>query len=552
MNMRGLRWRFFMFFIGLGVLVFISAAIPIFVQYSEYIRNTYTRTLNRALALTYSRFPIDGAKIIYVMGLEEKSPVHIETIMGLKEIATAFDLAFIYLVQRHGTGADMVYRFLLSSYDVPGIPDIYSWDDAPPELSKVFDTGQIALTGEYTDDWGTFITAFLPVFENGKVIAVWGADFRLGYIQALRLNSIIALIIAFLGSGVIATVFALIVSSSLTRPIHEIEKVSTALAAMDFGVHIDTSRKDEIGKVQKAFMKIRDSLKSNFSMFSQNASKVSSAVYDLSSSAKEITTTANEQSTSVAEIVSSMENNKGLSGQIAIKTTEVAELAAQTESLSQHGANLHDANEQMMADVRKQNSKVVDEIRNLTDVLFRINESVQFIDTIADRTKIIAFNAALEASSAGEAGQRFSVVASEIRRFAVNVVESVSEIKERISELQDASESLISEADIGSNVIDSGYNRMVEQKEVFENIVDVSQNVAVRSQQISNLSKQQELASGQVFTALKEISAGVNQFVVATSSTSAAADNLKGIAQELKETLARYQAADKGGTHDDE
>ncbi|MCL2193438.1 MAG: methyl-accepting chemotaxis protein, partial [Treponema sp.] len=510
-------------------------------QYSEYIRNTYTRALNRALVLTYSRFPMDRASIAYFSGAEEGNVVHIETITSLREIATAFDLSYIYLVQRYGPGD---YRFLLSSYDTPGIPDIYSWDDAPPELGRVFSTGQIAITDEYTDAWGTFVTAFLPVIEDGQVIAVWGADFSLSYIQALRLNSVISLIIAFLGSSVIAVIFAFVVSSSLTRPIHEIEKVSAALAVMDFSVHIDSSRKDEIGKMQKAFMQIRDSLKSNFSQFSQNASKVSNAVYDLSSSAKEITTTANEQSTSVAEIVSTMENNKGLSGQIAIKTTEVAELAAQTENLSQHGANLHGDNEHMMADIRKQNSKVVDEIRNLTDVLFRINESVQFIDTIADRTKIIAFNAALEASSAGEAGQRFSVVASEIRRFAVNVVESVSEIKERISELQEASESLISEANIGSNVIDSGYNRMVEQKEVFENIVDVSQNVAVRSQQISNLSKQQDLASGQVFTALKEISAGVNQFVVATSSTSAAADNLKGIAQELRETLARYRQGD--------
>jgi len=542
MNIRFLRWRFFLFFIGLGILVFLSTATPLFVQYSDYIRNTYISTLNRALMLTYSRFPMDSANVTYFVDVETGNTLHIEYVTGLREIATAFDLAFIYLVQRH----DNAYRFLLSTYDTPGIPDVYNWDDAPPELSIVFDTGQITVTGEYTDAWGTFVTAFLPIIEDGQVIAVWGADFSLSYIQALRVQSAIALIIAFVGSSVVAIIFALAVSSSLTQPIHEIEKVSTALAAMDFSVHIDTSRKDEIGKMQKAFMKIRDSLKSNFSTFSQNASRVSTAVYDLSSSTKEITTTANEQSTSVSEIVSTMENNKGLSGQIAIKTTEVAELAAQTESLSQHGANLHGANEHMMADIRTQNSKVVDEIKNLTDVLFRINESVQFIDNIADRTKIIAFNAALEASSAGEAGQRFSVVASEIRRFAVNVVESVSEIKERISELQDASESLISEANIGSNVIDSGYNRMVEQKEVFENIVDVSQNVAVRSQQISNLSKQQELASGQVFTALKEISAGVNQFVVATSSTSAAADNLKGIAQELRETLARYQATDRG------
>jgi methyl-accepting chemotaxis protein len=82
---------------------------------------------------------------------------------------------------------------------------------------------------------------------------------------------------------------------------------------------------------------------------------------------------------------------------------------------------------------------------------------------------------------------------------------------------------------------------MVEQKEVFRNIVDVSQNVSIRSQQITNLSKQQELASEQIFTALKEISAGVKQFVTATSSTSMTADNLSSISQKLKEILAEYQ-----------
>jgi methyl-accepting chemotaxis protein len=171
---------------------------------------------------------------------------------------------------------------------------------------------------------------------------------------------------------------------------------------------------------------------------------------------------------------------------------------------------------------------------------------VQFIDSIADRTKTIAFNAALEASSAGEAGLRFAVVASEIRRFADNVVESVVEIKERISELESASGALISEADIGSQAIDSGYNRMVEQKEVFESIVDVSQNVAIRSQQISNFSKQQELASAQVFTALKEISAGVKQFVSATAMTSSASEKLNSMSMELKEALAKYQTENRG------
>ena len=370
---------------------------------------------------------------------------------------------------------------------------------------------------------------------------------RRSVMAPVRAMELSALLIAAI---VIALIIPVIIflSRSLAKPIltvtNTLKDISGGEGDLTRTIKLDSN--DEVGNLAHYFNLTLQKLRGDFSLFSQNASKVSMAVYDLSSSAREITSTANEQSASVAEIVSTMESNKNLSEQVATKTIEVAELATHTENLSRRGADLHDANENMMADIRGQNAKVIDEIRNLTGVLSRINESVQFIDSIADRTKLIAFNAALEASSAGEAGLRFAVVASEIRHFADNVVESVAAIKGRISELQKVSGALISEADIGSRAIVSGYNRMVEQKEVFENIVDVSQNVAVRSQQISNLSKQQELAAAQIFTVLKEISMGVKQFVTATASTSTTVDGLNGIADELRETLARYQTSNKG------
>jgi methyl-accepting chemotaxis protein len=174
-------------------------------------------------------------------------------------------------------------------------------------------------------------------------------------------------------------------------------------------------------------------------------------------------------------------------------------------------------------------------------MIIRISEAIRIIDGIADQTKLIAFNASLEASSSGESGARFSVVAAEIRRFADNVVESTREIKQKIEEVQGASQTLIAEANNGSRQIEIGYERMSEQKTVFEHIVDNSQNVATRSQQISNLSKQQELASSQIFNALKEISAGVKQFVIATSSTSKIADSLNGMSEELQEKVEKYR-----------
>jgi len=335
-------------------------------------------------------------------------------------------------------------------------------------------------------------------------------------------------------------------AANIRRSTSAVNRVFRRLENNDLSVSVEVFSRDELGELMIALGYFLEKLKTAFTSFGQNASMVSTAVYDLSASAKQINTTANEQSASVAEIVSTMENNKNLSAQVASKTVEVAELAEKTRELSQRGADLRDANEGMMLDIRNKNAKIVDEIRNLTDMLSRIDESAQIIDTIADQTKLIAFNAALEASSSGEAGLRFAVVAGEIRRFADNVVESAAEIKEKISELQNASGTLISEANNGSRAIDAGYNRMVEQKEVFESIVDVSQNVAIRSQQISNLSKQQELASAQIFSALKEISAGVSQFVTATASTSTTVDKLNSMSIELKETLAKYQTENRG------
>jgi methyl-accepting chemotaxis protein len=236
-----------------------------------------------------------------------------------------------------------------------------------------------------------------------------------------------------------------------------------------------------------------------------------------------------------------MESSKNLSEQIASKTTEVANLAKETQELSSKGAELREANQNMMEDIRKQNQKIINEIRNLSDMIIRINEAIRIIDGIADQTKLIAFNASLEASSSGEAGARFSVVAVALRNKADNVVESTREIKQKIEEVQDASQTLIAEANNGSRQIEIGYERMSEQKIVFEHIVGNSQDVATSSQQISNLSKQQELASSQIFTALKEISAGIKQFVISTASTSKIADSLNGMSEELKGTVEKYR-----------
>jgi methyl-accepting chemotaxis protein len=359
-------------------------------------------------------------------------------------------------------------------------------------------------------------------------------------ISSYRLRLILSLTAVIL-AALFAFVVIYITYFSIRRSTNNMSVVFKRLNENDLTVKIESYSNDELGEFMTSLGVFMSKLQNSFLSFNKNSSMFSTAIIELSSTARQMAVTANEQSASVAEIVATMENNRDLSAQSAEKTSEVAHLASQTQELSRRGADIRDINENMMFDILKQNEKIIDIIRNLTEMLSRIDESIILIDTIADHTKLIAFNAALEASSSGEAGSRFSVVASEIRRFADNVVESASEIKEKISELQEAAQSLLTEANSGSQTINTSYNRMVEQKEVFENIVEVSQNVAIRSQQISDLSKQQENASAQVFTALKEISQGVNQFASATVITSGTIEKLNNMSEELIETLAKYK-----------
>jgi methyl-accepting chemotaxis protein len=368
-------------------------------------------------------------------------------------------------------------------------------------------------------------------------------------VDTQRLQLIRSLAFVILAS---ALAFTIVILSNIhiSRSTAQLRGLFAALEENDLSVRLSIRIRDEFGELLAAFNSFMEKLRAAFNSFSQSAAMISSSVFDLSASAREISTTANEQSASVAQILGTMEGNRDLSAQGAVKTQEVAELAAKTQELSRRGADLRDANQDMMGTIRDQNGKMIEEINSLADMLVRINESIAIIDSIADQTKLIAFNASLEAaasvdtgSAEGSAGEnaRFSVVAAEIRRFAANVVDSTAEIKEQIREVQQASRNLTEEAANGRQRIDQGYEWMVKQKEVFEQIVEVSKNVADRSRQISALSKQQEYASSQIFTALKEISGGVNQFVTATASTSRIADNLSVMSVELRKVLETYR-----------
>jgi methyl-accepting chemotaxis protein len=166
------------------------------------------------------------------------------------------------------------------------------------------------------------------------------------------------------------------------------------------------------------------------------------------------------------------------------------------------------------------------------------------INQIADQTKLLAFNAALEASSAGEAGKRFGVVASEIRRLADSVMESTEEIEGKINEIQNAVNHLVIASEKGTKKIQEGMVSSSQTSKSLQEILEDAQSTTDAVKEISLSTQQQSTASEQVLTALREIVEGARQNSDSIDQISGISKDLAGLSGNLKTLVEKFKLSE--------
>lgn len=250
-----------------------------------------------------------------------------------------------------------------------------------------------------------------------------------------------------------------------------------------------------------------------------------------------------EMSSSVAEITSTMEELSASSTQIADHSQAVVDVASRTLASSRAGTEAMQQLLARMGEIRADNQKSLDEILALGTRSKEIGKFMELINAVADQTKLIAFNAALEASSAGDAGKRFSVVASEIRRLADSVTESTREIEEKMQDIQDTIARLVVASEKSSSTIAGGLASSESTAAILDELEQAAGQTTSAAQKISLSTQQQKTASVQVVQALHEIaeaSSHTSSAVTAISEISAA---LLSMAQTLRALFQRFKFA---------
>ena len=280
----------------------------------------------------------------------------------------------------------------------------------------------------------------------------------------------------------------------------------------------------------------------------RNASfKIASSTSEIFSSVEELATGSSEQAASVEETSSTVEEFSATARQIAENANIVAKLAEKTLELTTEGMRMMHTVSQNMDNILETTDMTSAKIMELGDKSRKITSVTQIIDNIADQTKLLALNASIEAAGAGEAGKRFSVVASEVKKLAESVEESTGQIRRFIEEITDSINSSVISTEDEKKRVREGVDVTRRLGESLGRINEMVEKTTDASKQISLATQQQKSASDQIVMTVKDISNVTKQSAASTKQVKNTTSDLNSLAGNLKEIVKKFKTENRHG-----
>jgi twitching motility protein PilJ len=235
-------------------------------------------------------------------------------------------------------------------------------------------------------------------------------------------------------------------------------------------------------------------------------------------------------------------------GHVAAATEEVSGNAERAADVARHSVDVaHKGGEAVRRTIDGMNA-IRETIQDTSKRIKRLGESsqeigniVELINDIAEQTNILALNASIQASMAGEAGRGFAVVADEVQRLAERAATATKQIEVLVRTIQtDTNEAVVSMERSTTDVV-GGALLAENAGAALEEIEQVSNQIASLVQNISASSRQQSGAVQDIarnMQVLKEISA---QTADSTSATSVAIAKLAELSAGLRKSAAGFR-----------
>jgi len=208
---------------------------------------------------------------------------------------------------------------------------------------------------------------------------------------------------------------------------------------------------------------------------------------------------ASTQASSAEEVSASME-------EMASIISQTADNASQADKIAMEGAE----------GIKEGNKS----FRTTMEAMNEIAEKITVIGKIAEKTDVLAINAAIEAARAGEHGKGFAVVATEIRKLAENSQKAAKEINEAVS---------------------TSLSVTQQSTTMLEYIVPEIEKTARLIQEISTASAEQNSGANQINNAIQELSKVTQQNTNSADIMNEGSKSITEQAEILKKTIAFFK-----------
>ena len=312
---------------------------------------------------------------------------------------------------------------------------------------------------------------------------------------------------------VLASLFALILSRTIVRPIRDAAQHARVIASGDLSEAISNEGHDEASELTAALQQMQQNLLKLVSKVQQGAEGVATGSTQIAQGNQDLSARTESQASALEETAASMEE---LSSQVkhnADNARQANQLAVNASTVAVRGGDVV--------------GRVVETMKGINDSSRKISDIISVIDGIAFQTNILALNAAVEAARAGDQGRGFAVVASEVRSLAGRSAEAAKEIKSLIN-------ASVERVEQGTVLVDEAGATMAE---VVGSISKVSDLVG----EISSASNEQAAGVAQVGEAVTQMDHATQQNAALVEQIAAAASSLNSQANELVQTVAVFR-----------
>lgn len=322
----------------------------------------------------------------------------------------------------------------------------------------------------------------------------------------------------------------------LTHPIAELADAADTMAQGDMDADIADTSQDELGELAASTRNLGDQGKAVVKDISYLLGEIAKGNLQAESRAEHSDTGEYRAILSAMQSIgrhlsSALSEINVASGQVSAGADQVA---AAAQSLSQgtaeNAARANTISQDTGAEVMKGNQCMQELMRamnEITETSNEINKVIQAIEDIAFQTNLLALNAAVEAAHAGSAGKGFAVVADEVHNLAGKSAEATKNTTELI-------QNAIAAAEKGRGIAE-------ETASALETVVHKAGTSLDKIQMITEASKQQANAAGQVTAGIVQISSVVQTNSATAQESTAASEEISSQAQTLRNLVASFR-----------